>query len=87
MKEKDEQGLSFSQVTKLLEPLISKQQGKLVTVTPRIVLEVAYEEIQKSTNYSSGYALRFPRIVRLRDDRDENTCSTQDDVVRLFQGQ
>jgi len=87
LKEKKEEGLSFDEVSKMLEPLITKQDGKIVEVNPKIVLEVAFEEIQKSTTYGSGYALRFPRIVRLREDRNEKSCSTIDDVERILKEQ
>ncbi|RQD83940.1 MAG: ATP-dependent DNA ligase [Methanocalculus sp. MSAO_Arc2] len=43
--------------------------GKKVQFEPGIIFEVGYSEIQKSTNYESGYALRFPRFVRVRDDK------------------
>ena len=51
------------------KPLITKQDGKEVVIQPEYVFEVAYEEIQKSPTYSSGYALRFPRLVRVREDK------------------
>ncbi len=69
LKEKEEQGLSFKEITKLLKPLITEEQGKHVLVKPEIVVSVVYQNIQKSPSYSSGYALRFPRITRLRPDR------------------
>jgi len=65
IKEKAE-GVSFEQLTELLKPLIINSKGKIVKIKPKIVVEVAYEEIQKSQKYGSGYALRFPRIIRLR---------------------
>ncbi|MBI2142259.1 ATP-dependent DNA ligase [Candidatus Woesearchaeota archaeon] len=51
LKEKPEEGLSFEEMTKLLKPLITKEEGKEAIVKPRIVIEVAYEEIQKSPTY------------------------------------
>ncbi len=63
-------------MTKLLKPLIIIQKGKVVGVKPRIVVEVAYEEIQKSPTYSSGYALRFPRVLRLRPERSTEDIAT-----------
>lgn len=84
IKEKDEEGLSFNQLTELLRPLISQQKGRDVTVKPEIVVEVNYEEIQKSPTYSSGYALRFPRVVRLRSDRTADEISTLGFVEDLF---
>jgi len=88
LKEKPEEGLSFGDMTKLLKPLITEEQGKHVIVKPKIVIEVGYEEIQKSISYSSGYALRFPRVVRNRSSekgiRDINTLK---DVDRLYKQQ
>ena len=42
------------------------RSGKEVTLEPEVVFEVGYAEIQTSPNYESGYALRFPRFVRVR---------------------
>jgi len=68
----------FEEVTKRLEPLITKTSGKRVEVQPKLVVEVGYEEIQKSPTYSSGFALRFPRLIRFRDDKEE-----PDDLERI----
>jgi len=81
LKEKSE-GLSFEDMTKLLKPHILEQKGKHVTVKPALVIEVLYEEIQKSTNYDSGFALRFPRLLRLRNDK---SIEQADDVKRVEQ--
>ena len=56
-------------MTELLKPTIISEDGKEVELKPTTVVEVAYEEIQKSPTYSSGYALRFPRLVRVREDK------------------
>lgn len=88
LKEKDEEGLSFNQMTQLLKPIITKQVGRDIVIKPKVVIEVAYEEIQASPTYSSGFALRFPRVIRDRsDERDEKNCSTLEDVKRLYEGQ
>ncbi len=85
LKEKPEEGLSFEEMTKLLKPLITKGQGKHVKVKPKIVIEVAYEEIQKSPSYSSGYALRFPRVIRNRSsEKSVDDVNTLEDVERLY---
>ena len=76
LKEKDEEGLSFNQMTKLLKPLTLSEKGKEVAVKPSIVIEVGYEEIQKSPTYSSGFALRFPRVIKLRDDKGPEDATT-----------
>lgn len=69
LKEKKEEGLSFEEMTKLLQPLVVSESGRKVEVRPEVVVTVRYQNIQKSPTYSSGYALRFPRIVQLRPDR------------------
>jgi DNA ligase-1 len=87
IKEKDEEGISFSQLTEELKPLIISEKGKEVKVRPKVVVEVDYEEIQKSPTYSSGYALRFPRLKNLRLDRDPSEISTLDMVEDFYYGQ
>ena len=69
LKEKDEEGLSFNKMTKMLRPLIISEKGKEARIKPSIVIEVGYDEIQRSPTYGSGYALRFPRVIRLRSDK------------------
>jgi len=49
------------------------------------VFEVAFEEIQKSQNYDSGYALRFPRLVNVRSDKSVEDADTIEKVEQLFQ--
>lgn len=87
IKELSGEGVTYKEMTELLEPLIISEKGRTVRVKPEIVIEVHYEEIQKSTNYSSGYALRFPRFVRLRDDRRADELSTIEDIEDLYFGQ
>jgi DNA ligase-1 len=87
IKEKEDEGLSFGQLTELLLPHVISEDGRAVKVTPTLVIEIAYEEIQASPSYSSGYALRFPRFVRLRSDRGLMDISTTEDVERLYRQQ
>ncbi len=54
---------------------------------PAVIFEVAYEEIQRSPNYSSGYALRFPRLVSVRDDKSLDEADTLERVVSLYRMQ
>jgi DNA ligase-1 len=54
---------SLAELTELFKSLIIVQKGMEVELKPAVIFEVAYEEIQRSPNYSSGYALRFPRLV------------------------
>jgi len=87
LKEKREEGLSFAEMTDLLKPLIKKEEGKEVVVKPKIVIEVGYEEIQKSPTYSSGYALRFPRVVALREDRGPDNIPTLNLIESFYNKQ
>src|SRR3989344_2196403 len=87
IKEKDEEGISFNKLTEELKQFIKSEDGKAVLIKPKIVVEVKYEEIQKKPTYSSGYALRFPRLVTLRLDRDPSEVSTITMVEDLYYGQ
>jgi DNA ligase-1 len=71
----------FKELTERLTPLIQAQTGKEVRIKPDLVVEIAYEEIQKSPHYSSGFALRFPRVLKIRDDKGADDA---DDIERVF---
>jgi DNA ligase-1 len=75
-------GVSYEELTKLLKPLIIKEEGKHVKIKPKIVITIIFQEIQKSPTYESGFALRFPRFTRLRDKEDKplKEISTLKDV-------
>ena len=79
--------VTFSQLTNLLKPLILEEKGGEVKVKAKIIIEVNYEEIQKSSKYSSGYALRFPRVVQIRLDKPVEEISSLDYVDDLYFGQ
>jgi DNA ligase-1 len=87
IKEKSEEGLSFKDLTKMLKPLVVEEQGRVVKVKPQIIVEVTYQEIQKSPTYSSGYALRFPRVTRLRPDRSVKDIAFLHEVKREYSKQ
>nr|MBA3532235.1 DNA ligase [Ardenticatenales bacterium] len=57
--------------------------GRVRLVEPKIVLEVAFDAIQPSARHKGGYALRFPRIVRLRQDKDPTEIDTLEAVEAL----
>jgi DNA ligase-1 len=62
-----------------------KDFGRARLVEPQIVLEVAFDIVQPSARHKSGYALRFPRIVRIRDDKPVEEIDTLETVRRLAQ--
>jgi len=63
------------------------QHGPVFEVEPTVVLEIAFDRIQESSRHKSGYAMRFPRIVRIRDDKTVDQISTIDEVRRIYEGQ
>jgi DNA ligase-1 len=69
----------FAEMTARLTALALADDGYTVRVRPEVVVEVAYNEIQPSPRYRSGFALRFARIARIRDDKgpaDADTLAT-----------
>ncbi len=80
LKELPEQGLSFGEMTNMLERLLIETKGRKIKVKPKIVITVQYQNVQKSPTYSSGYALRFPRIIRLREDRGIGDIATLEEI-------
>ena len=87
LKELESKGVTFSHLTKLLKPFIINSQSTKITVKPTVVIEVEYEEIQKSVNYSSGFALRFPRFKRLRTDKNVSNINTKQELLELYSSQ
>ncbi|MFW5956439.1 MAG: ATP-dependent DNA ligase [Halorhabdus sp.] len=70
-----------------LEALVEGQDGRQVQLRPEVVLEVAYEEIQASPEYDSGYALRFPRFEKRRPELAPTDADTVERVERLYEEQ
>jgi DNA ligase-1 len=64
-----------------------EDQGYRRTVEPTVVLEVAFNNMQKSARHASGYALRFPRIVRIRTDKPVAEIDTLERAAELFEKQ
>ncbi len=77
----------FQIMTDTLKELIVEEKGREVILKPKIVVEVAYQEIQKSPNYESGLALRFPRLIRIRDDKGSDEADTIERLHELFKSQ
>ncbi|MEX0932771.1 MAG: ATP-dependent DNA ligase [Candidatus Pacearchaeota archaeon] len=90
IKEKSEAGeedITFESLTNLLKPYITKEKGKSVEIKPKIVVAVTYQQIQKSPNYNSGWALRFPRFITLRPDKHISEVNTLDELKKDFANQ
>jgi len=77
----------LAELTAIFRDLILLEKGMEVELKPAVIFEVAYEEIQRSPNYSSGYALRFPRLVQVRDDKSLEEADTVERVESLYRMQ
>ncbi len=77
----------FRDMTERLRQLAIADDGYTVQVRPEVVVEVAYNEIQRSPTYPSGFALRFARITRVRDDKPPAQATTLDELRALYEGQ
>ena len=77
----------LADLTGMFSELVILENGKNIDFEPKVVFEVAFEEIQKSQNYESGYALRFPRLVNVRSDKSAMDSDSIERVEQLFTGQ
>lgn len=80
-------GFSDEQLAELYELLsdhVISESGKEVQLEPFLVFEVGYSEIQESPNYECGYALRFPRFIRARDDKGIADIETLDGIRERY---
>jgi DNA ligase-1 len=74
----------LSEVYELLKDRVVKKAGKEVSFEPELVFEVGYAELQVSPTYEGGFALRFPRFVRIRDDKDIADIETLDSIRKRY---
>jgi len=77
----------IAEMTKWFLEHTIEDQGFRRTVEPKIVLEVAFNNMMRSDRHDSGYALRFPRIVRLRPDKSAEEADTIERVREIFEKQ
>jgi len=75
------------EMTRRLKELAAHEEHSRVVVLPKIVVEVAYNEIQKSSKYKSAMALRFARIIQVRDDKNPEDADTIERVREIFEKQ
>jgi DNA ligase 1 len=64
-----------------------EDQGYFRTVEPLMILEVAFNNIMRSGRHASGFAMRFPRIVRIRTDKPLEEIDTVARVEEIYQSQ
>src|ERR687896_798950 len=83
-------GLTDAEIAEMSDKLRSitvRDEGYRIVVRPEIVLEVAFDSIQKSDRHSSGFALRFPRIKYIRTDKTVRDIDTLEKVQRIYERQ
>jgi DNA ligase-1 len=84
-------GLTDAEISTMTDRLqalaLADEHRGLLPVRPEIVLEVAFDGLQRSDRHSSGFALRFPRIARIRDDKTPEEADTLDTVRSLWEAQ
>ena len=81
-------GLTDAEIATMTERFLEmtiEDLGRVLMVRPDVVLEVAFDSIQHSERHRSGYALRFPRIVRIRDDKPPEEIDTLEHVEELYE--
>jgi len=67
--------------TERLQELAVESDGHVVTVRPELVVEIAYDGLQKSTRYPAGVTLRFARVVRYREDKRPEEADTVETLL------
>ena len=73
--------------TERLLSLETSREGHVVHVQPELVAEIAFNEVQESSTYPGGFALRFARVKRYRDDKSAKDADTIETVRALYEGQ
>jgi DNA ligase 1 len=80
-------GLTDAEIAEMTERFAAitlRDFGRYRTVVPEVVVEIAFDRIMRSGRHRSGYAMRFPRIVRIREDKTPPEADTLDTVAALF---
>lgn len=73
------------ELTRIFRSAALDRFGRVTLVKPEVVLEVAFDGVQKSPRHKSGYALRFPRIVRWRQDKVAADCDDIEQVKAMYE--
>lgn len=81
-EKKGDEGTTYGELNDILQNLVTKREGNSVHVRPKVVVSVTYQNIQPSPTYSSGFALRFPRISHYRPERGIKDIATLDEIKK-----
>jgi DNA ligase 1 len=76
--------IEVKELTRQLRTASIEKFGRMMLVKPEIVLEVAFDGVQRSTRHKGGYSLRFPRILRWRKDKRPEDCDGLERVEALY---
>ena len=74
----------LKELTTKLEPKIIAARGRIVEIEPEMVIEVDFQDIQKTNAYDAGYVLRIPRFKRERTDKSTREADTLERLKRLY---
>ncbi len=77
----------IAEMTERFKQLTVRDFGRFRTVVPEVVVEIAFDRIQRSSRHKSGFAMRFPRIVRIRTDKGPSDIDDLAAVERIFEQQ
>ncbi len=77
--------VEIRELTRIFRSLVTERFSRVLLVKPEVVLEVAFDGVQKSPRHKSGYALRFPRILRWRKDKRPEEADNIDTVRALYE--
>jgi DNA ligase-1 len=75
---------ALRELTARLSPSVIATRGRDVEIEPSVVIEVDFQDIQKTARYASGYALRIPRFKRVRDDKSTREADNLERLKRLY---
>jgi DNA ligase-1 len=75
------------EMTQRLKASVTGTEGRRIVVAPKIVVEVNYNEVQRSPKYKCGMALRFARITKIRDDKGPEDADTIQRVRKIYETQ
>lgn len=75
---------NLSWLYEILKDSVIHTEDKMVYFEPRLIVEVGFSEVQQSPQYEGGYALRFPRFIQVREDKDIREANTLDDIADRY---
>jgi DNA ligase-1 len=77
----------IAEMTERFKSLTVRDFGRYRTVVPEVVVEIAFDRLQRSARHTSGFAMRFPRIVRIRTDKGPTDIDDLAAVERIHEQQ